>query len=368
MSYRDDEYQGIGAQQTEAREKAYPLPEIVTLADFLCREIEQPPELVSGLIHQGTMTMINAASKGMKSWLLFQLALSVASGAKFLGRETFKTSALIVNPEIREPFMQQRMRQLATGLSGEGFELDMNAVRILNLRGEAIMTETLIGQIAKAAEGFGLVCLDSLYQLLGDRDENAARDMGNLLRGLDKIATSSGAAFVFTHHFAKGNPAAKDVLDRSSGSGVLARYPDGIITMSRHKEDSTFVIEPVLRNFPPVQPFAVRYEHPLMLLAPDLNAGDLRGKGGPKKQYSSSDTFNRLEDGMTRQKWLNKMVRLTGMSEGTFRNHLKELLAHEQIEKFGKKQFRRRPTPPDFNRRGVVVDFSDLEDPPTKPA
>lgn len=364
MSYRDDALQGVGEQQTEARKKAYPLPKMVTLADFLYREIEQPPELVSGLIHQGTMTMINAPSKSMKSWLMFQLALSVASGAKFLGRETCKCNVLIVNPEIREPFMQQRMRQLAAGMSGEGCDLDMNAVRILNLRGENYMTEMLIDQIADEAKGFGLVCLDSLYQLLGDRDENAARDMGNLLRGLDKIATAGGAAFVFTHHFAKGNAAAKDVLDRSSGSGVLARYPDGVITMTRHKEDSTFVIEPVLRNFPPVQPFAVRYEHPLMMIAPELNAGDLRGKTGAKKQYSSTETFNRLEDGMTRQKWFSKMARLTGMSDGTFRSHLKELLAHESVEQFGKKQFRRKITPYDPNQRGVVVSFAEAEGDP----
>jgi hypothetical protein len=364
MSYRDDEFQGMGEQQREARKKAYPLPNIVTLADFLGRKIEQPPELVSGLIHQGTMTMINAPSKSMKSWLMFQLALSVASGGKFLGRETSKADVLIVNPEIREPFMQQRMRQLAAAMKSNDCGLDMNAVRILNLRGESFMIETLIDQIAEAAEGFGLVCLDSLYQLLGDRDENAARDMGNLLRGLDKIATSGGAAFLFTHHFAKGNAASKDVLDRSSGSGVLARYPDGIITMTRHKEESTFVIEPVLRNFPPVQPFGVRFEHPLMLLAPDLNPGDLRGKGGPKKQYDLSDTFNRLEDGMTRQKWFTKMARLTGMSDGTFRNHLKELLAQERIEAFGKKQFRRKIKPHDPNHRGVVVSFKETEGDP----
>jgi len=359
MSYRDDEFQAIGEQRREAQKKAYPLPKIITLAEFFDREIDMPPELVTGLIHKGTMTMINAPSKSMKSWLMFQLALSVASGGMFLGRETRKADVLIVNPEIRDPFMQQRLRSLAGAIASEGCEPDLNAVRLLNLRGAPFLTDILIEQIAEAAEGVGLVCLDSLYQLLGDRDENAARDMGNLLRGLDKIATSGGAAFVFTHHFAKGNAAAKDVLDRSSGSGVLARYPDGIITMSRHKEDSTFVIEPVLRNFPPVQPFAVRYDHPLMSLAPELNASDLRGKGGPKKTYDASETLNLLEDGVTRQNWFNKVSHRTGMSDGTFRNHIQELLKAGRIEQFGKKQFRRKITPPDPNHRGTVVSFAD---------
>ena len=76
------------------------------------------------------------------------------------------------------------------------------------------------------------------------RDECSAGGIADLLNQLEQIAVSTGAAVLFGSHFSKGNQAGKEVLDRVSGSGVFARDPDTIVTITRHDEDGAFVVEP----------------------------------------------------------------------------------------------------------------------------
>ena len=249
---------------------------------------------------------------------------------------------LIINPEIKRGFIDHRLSSLLYAIRNAGVTVDVNDLGLMNLRDEDFEPDMLCEHIRRKASGYGLVCLDSLYQLLGDRDENSANQMGSLLRKVDRIATSSGAAVVFTHHFAKGNAAVKEVLDRSSGSGVLGRYPDGLITVTPHKEPGVYTIESVLRNFPPVDKFAVRFEYPLVSAVDDVDPSQLKGIGGAPKKYDWINTVNALKDGMTRAAWQKKVISKTKMSEGTFRSHVKLLLDEELIEQYGKNLFRHR--------------------------
>jgi len=338
MSYNDAPISGVTDQIIEARLQTY--PPMVNLADFLAEDIALPPELVEGLIHQGTMTMIAAPPKSRKSWLMFQLALSVASGVPLLGRETKQCKVVIVNPEIDAPFVRHRISKAFLALSEAGYAINLRNLELQNLRRCDFDVETLCELIRRRAGDAGLICLDSLYQFLGARDENSARDMGDLLRKVDQISAKTGAAIVFTHHFAKGNAALKDALDRSSGSGVLGRYPDGIITMTRHKDEGVYTVESVLRNFPPADKFAVTFEGALIKVAEDVDPDQLKGKGGPPKKYDWINTVNALKDGMTRAAWQKKVISKTEMSEGTFRSHVKLLLSEKLIEQYGKNLFR----------------------------
>jgi len=340
MSYNDAPLSGVTDQIIEARLQTY--PQFINLAEFLAQDMQRPPELVSGLIHQGTMTMIAAPPKSRKTWLLCQLALATSSGALFLGRETTQCRSLIINPEVRPEFLQSRLSAMANSLGDTGSAVDLRNIDVLNLRGETFDVDGLGELLEAKAKDFGLICLDSLYQLLGHRDENSAGDIGNLLRCIDRVSASTGAAIVYTHHFAKGNAAIKDVLDRSSGSGVLGRYPDGVITMTPHKDPGVYTVDSVLRNFPPVDRFAVKFDYPLVVLAEDVDPNQLKGKGGPPKAYSIIETENALRSGMTRAEWQKKVMKKTGMSEGTFRTHLNQLLLSGEVVKYGKNQFRHR--------------------------
>jgi hypothetical protein len=120
------------------------------------------------------------------------------------------------------------------------------------------------------------------------------------------------------HAVAKGNASGKDAIDRISGSGVFARDPDALLIFTKHESDAAFTVEPILRNFAPVEPFAVRWEFPLMQLAADLDPAKLKQAGGRKPTYQPDDLLPLLPpDGLTNADWLAKADG-EGMSKPTF--------------------------------------------------
>jgi hypothetical protein len=83
-----------------------------------------------------------------------------------------------------------------------------------------------------------------------------------------------------THHFSKGNQSAKDSIDRFSGSGVFARFPDALLTMTKHEEDNAFTVDATVRNFAPMNPFVLRWQHPLMVADASLDPANVKKPAG----------------------------------------------------------------------------------------
>jgi len=167
-----------------------------------------------------------------------------------------------------------------------------------------------------------------------------------MLNEIEKLAIKTGAAVVFGSHFAKGNPAAKDSIDRISGSGVFARDPDTILTLTRHQEENRYVVEPILRNFPPVTPFVVQWLHPLMTRDEGADATELRGaKGGRPKKFDVDALLCILDvNPLTRKDWAEAALQILCMSEATFKRLLAEARENGLVEQ-SDHRFRRVKTP-----------------------
>ncbi|MBE7504304.1 MAG: AAA family ATPase [Verrucomicrobiales bacterium] len=112
-------------------------------------------------------------------------------------------------------------------------------------------------------EGIGLIIIDPTYKLNQATEENAAEDVGRLLNEFEQIALETNAAIVFCHHFAKGTAADRNSVDRASGSGVWARDPDAILTISPHEDPECMIVETHLRNFKAVPAFVIRWKYPV---------------------------------------------------------------------------------------------------------
>jgi predicted transcriptional regulator len=164
--------------------------------------------------------------------------------------------------------------------------LTAGQIVLWNLRGYGADFRELVPKIIQKCRGqdFALIVLDPIYKLYGKTDENAAGDVAALLNSLESLAAETGAAIAFGAHFAKGNASGKEAIDRISGSGVFARDPDSILVFTQHEEDGAFVIEPILRNFAPVEPFGVRWEFPLMRLDDELDPAKLK-QAGRKREH-----------------------------------------------------------------------------------
>jgi predicted transcriptional regulator len=260
------------------------LPLIMDASEFEAEPLPLPPELVKGLLHQGDKLAIGGGSKSFKTFALLDLALSVAYGLPWLGMETQQGVVCMLNFELRDWSIQRRLFAIE---KAKGIVREPGRLHIWNLRGCAANYETLIPELTSRlrANKYALTILDPLYKLLGTADENSARDITALLNSLERLNQETRSAIAFGSHFSKGNQAGKESIDRISGSGVFARDPDSIMTLTKLAEEGTFAAEFTLRNLPPLAKFGVRWNYPLFFRDDALNPEDLKqvNSGKPKK-------------------------------------------------------------------------------------
>jgi hypothetical protein len=143
-----------------------------------------------------------------------------------------------------------------------------DSLLVWNLRGFARPAAELFAEVQARVAGrdIALFVIDPVYKLALGGDENSAGEVGVLLNEFEVLATSTGAAVAFSAHFAKGDATLKSSVDRISGSGVFARDPDAILTMTGIPNDEgAFRVESTLRNCRPLHPFAVRWSFPLLV-------------------------------------------------------------------------------------------------------
>jgi len=258
-----------------------------------------PPLLIEDLLHERLKMILGAPSKAHKSWVLLDLAISVAAGVPWLGFETHAKKVLYLNFEIPREFAIQRAIRIC---NAKGIDFPENLI-LWNLRGADTRAETLIPKIIRRyiAESLGLIIADPAYKLQGaDYDENSASAVHNLLRQIERLATDLQAAIVTAAHFAKGSAAGKDALDRISGSGVFARDPDVFVTLTPLKTDDCFGVEARVRNLRAVPKFAVRAQFPLLVRDATLDPDDLkeanttRSTHGHTRRRPPSDIFEKI--------------------------------------------------------------------------
>lgn len=273
-------------------EPARPLPTPRLYSDAVRRPeaVIRPEEVVCGIVHRGCKLILSAPSKARKSWIMLDLGISVAAGARWLGYETVQTPVLHVDFELLEPFFLDRVSQIIEAKFGHHPDLPYYTLCLRGLR-------TSAGAIVETVKNFvrsnkvGLIIFDPVYRLATGLDENKAADVSELLFALEELAKESGAAIAFAHHYAKGNAGAKESIDRASGSGVWARDPDALMMLTPHEVDGAYVLESHLRNCPPQQSVVIQWSTPIFerntLLSPDALKGTEKDK--KKRTFTTMD-------------------------------------------------------------------------------
>ncbi|HPA19499.1 MAG TPA: AAA family ATPase [Verrucomicrobiae bacterium] len=309
------------------------LPRIVDASELLAHHADEPepPVLVAGVLHQGSKMVIGGGSKSYKTWALTDLAASVASGSPWWGLETTQARVLYINFEIQPFFYARRLGDVVTA---KICPVIPGTLDVWNLRGHAASLDSLMPEIIARVRhaGYGLIIIDPIYKGLGGRDENRAGDVAELLNEVERLATQTGAAVVFGAHFSKGNQSGKQAMDRIGGSGVFARDPDSILTLTPHEEPFCYTVEATLRNFPHLEPFVLRWHFPLFQPV-SLDAGKLKRAGRPEA-VPATEVLERLSpDGMTPKAWLAAVQEVHELSRASFYRILEKLTATNQVSK-----------------------------------
>lgn len=289
------------------------------------KPLRKPPEVVGGLLRQGCRMSLSGGSKTFKSWMLLDMAISVAYGGKWMDFPTTTSPVIFVNLELADWDISNRLHAIACAKSGGA---QPGRLFVLNLRGCRTPFEKHIPEIIAKAKAIGakLIVLDPAYKLKVGVDENSTADTADLMSIIEKLSAETGAAVAYGQHFSKGNQAMKESIDRISGSGVFARDPDAILTFTMHKESNSFTCEPILRGEAPVPPFVVEWKYPLMRRNYHLKPEDLKRVGGRPAKATPEDLLGLLPaNGMKPGEWEKLACSTLGISETTFKELRRKL-------------------------------------------
>ena len=226
-----------------------------------------------GLLRRGHVLLVNAPSKAGKSWLLDELGVCMSSGRPWLGYPCQRLPVLFCDFELDRPSFYNRLKVVADAIGGT---IDPSRIDTLSLRGHTAATEELTSHIIRQASVrpagyYGLLVLDPLY-LFSVGDENSASDMREVMRQIGRLATTLGCSVAISHHNAKGLAGAKNAIDRSSGSGVFARFPDALLDLAPVRiptdadldpDDTVWRLTATLREFRPQRPTTWLFQWPL---------------------------------------------------------------------------------------------------------
>ena len=268
------------------------LPRIISSAEFLANPPKLPEEVIQGVVRQGHKMMISGASKSGKSFLLIELTIALAEGAKWLGFQCRRSRVLYINLEIDPKSLLNRFFVIyeALGIKPQYYK----DIVIWNLRGEAQPLDQLAPDLIRIASNLGVdvIILDPIYKVMMG-DENNATDMAQFTNVFDKICYETGCTFVYSHHHSKGSQGFKKAMDRASGSGVFARDADAQVDMiqlnlvevpSRNNPEESSAtawrLESSLREFRSFKPVNIWFEYP-------IHRVDETGK--LKKNYADGD-------------------------------------------------------------------------------
>lgn len=316
-------------------QRAFPV--LASGDSFVREKVSAPRELIKGIMHAGDTAVLGGGSKTNKTWTLLDIGLSVANGCTWWGRESCKAKVIYINLELAPWVLQERLQTI----QAKKTEItSMDNFFIWNLRGFPTTMKELVDEalITFANHEIGLVIVDPIYRLYGGMDENNASQMTGVFTELERLAHTTKAAVIFGAHFSKGNQANKEAMDRISGSGAFARFPDVILTLTKNKEDDIYDVEATLRNLRSIPAFCVRWKYPLMEISDIGTPGNLKQMGQKKPIYSEKQLLEVLGDKSMRTcDWKTAVINKTSMSDGTFSKLKKDLVDKKSVVEDGGK-------------------------------
>jgi len=265
-------------------------------ADIMVEELPPVVEIVQGIVAEQCKLVIGSGSKSYKTYLTLDLGVSVSSGVPFLERETIQRRVLYVNLELRPETFKRRVQAI---VKAKGINLDEKWFLHLPLRGKlcGLSAREVITRIILLAEQFHVrvVVIDPIYKLNFEGDENSSRDQTRLFNELDRITTEAACTLVLNDHFSKGNQSEKDPLDAIRGSSAKGGDVDAAMILRRHEADACYRVDVIHRELPPVEPFCIGWQYPLMELRPDLDAEAMKKpKIGRQPGHSLADLLRQM--------------------------------------------------------------------------
>ena len=265
-----------------------PAPKFLSLSQMMSHNNDpMPKQVIEGILHKGSKMIISGSSKAGKTLSLLHLGLAAANGSTWLGHRTATSKVIYLDFELKKRIASRRIAEMVN--ANPQYNPNNPNFLYCSLRGQSRTLEDLVHHI-EDLENYqpDLVIVDPFYKLATGADENDAGAIGEIVNRMEKFSERLDCSFVYAHHFSKGNKSDTDHIDRASGSGVFARDPDAILTLTPHEEEDHLVLEATLRDFPTPSPQVVEFSWPNFIHKPDMEP-KLRKPGQTKETKRLND-------------------------------------------------------------------------------
>lgn len=211
-------------------DKAKPGIMVTTAVDLQKAQLPPTVFLIAGILPEGT-TILTAASKVGKSWMVLDMGLSIAEGADFMGHKTKQSGVLYLALEDSPSRLQDRMNKILGGRKApEGFLFATAAPTLDN---------SLLDQLDATLQqypGIKLIIIDTLQKVRGralPREsgyELDYREMGAIKTHMDK----KGVSVLAVHHNRKMKDES-DPFNMISGTNGIMGAADTVWTIIKDK-------------------------------------------------------------------------------------------------------------------------------------
>lgn len=199
----------------------------------MLRNIKRPVWLVEGVLTEGACGFVAGEPKTWKSWVAYDMAMSLATGADFLGLFPVRNPGpvLYIQEEDPPPVLKSRGAKIWSGkatdkmqLDEDGgifwlppaleatFDPDINAmvqegVTISDEAWQFRLDEVLedkMQTLAGIIDNYRLVVIDTLMMTAGEVDENRAQEMTTkIFRPLKVMSRKHNVSILVVHHLSK---------------------------------------------------------------------------------------------------------------------------------------------------------------------
>ena len=196
------------------------------------------PYVVKGWFLAGQISMIVGPSNVGKSFLALDIAHHIARGKDWHGRRVRGAEVLYIAAEGGRTFQN---RVAALNQAAERVGDDLSELRLWLLASPVTLTgaesdaAALVGAVKAVQRDYGgrdfrLIVVDTMSRAMGAADENAAKDISDLMCNLETLRDATGAHILLVHH------SGKDASKGARGHSSLRAAVDTEIIISRDSE------------------------------------------------------------------------------------------------------------------------------------
>ena len=311
------------------------------------RNLPPPQWLVEGIIPDRGLTFLYGQRGKGKSFVTLDAALHIASGAKWLGRDTKAGGVIYCAGE---------------GLAGYGVRVegwartypgrDISNFRLMplvpNFRDEkdvAKLARTIKQQLGDAK----LIIIDTVARAIPGAEENSSKDMGLFVSACDAIRQTCGLAVIGVHH------SGKDDERGMRGSSALEGAGDAVIHLKRQEGQIVEITSDKMKDGEEFRPIIMALEKvewiderdplgkPRSTLVPKMQGED-RSLAFPNpvaigailrevdRSWKSGNPYSMAPQRRQQQRYLPVWVARTfNLSEEVARNFCEEMMHHNTI-------------------------------------